>query len=75
MSDNISVDDFNQNWTFFMKKIKKDLLSVFHCVEFCEARFECGSFFCRGCDHWLDADLPNRTVFKTHLETKLIERS
>ena len=56
MSDNISIDDFNQNWAFFMREIEAPSWSPFTI----ECRFECSSFSCSGCNDWLDADRPNR---------------
>ena len=65
MSDNISVDDFNRKWTFFIRKIKttdgRDLPS----------RFDCSSLCNPGCTDWLDADRPKRNNFKPDLIEEL----
>ena len=51
MADNISIDDFNQGWNFFIKKIGDNWGS-----------FSCSEFSCPGCDDWLNADNQNRNV-------------
>ena len=53
MSNNISIADFNRNWTFFIRKIEKDL----------PGKFKCSSFSCPGCTDWLDADRENRKLY------------
>ena len=55
MSDNILIDDFKRNWTFFMKKVSNGYPG-----EFLQSRFDCSSFSCRGCNDWLDGDNENR---------------
>ena len=64
MSDNISIDDFNREWTFFMRKIEGDYYMYNERErEYFENRFECGSFSCPGCNDWLDADCSNRNFY------------
>ena len=56
--DYVSIDQFNQGWKFFAKKIEDDG-ETFHA-----GKFPCSEFSCLGCDDWLDADNHNRNVDK-----------
>ena len=55
MADYVSVDEFNQGWKFFAKKIN-GLGMEMHGV------FPCSYFSCSGCDDWLNADNQNRNT-------------
>ena len=54
--DYVSIDQFNQGWNFFTKKIAGPGFG----------KFPCSSFSCSGCDDWLDADNQNRNVDKLY---------
>ena len=55
MADYVSIDEFNQGWNFFTKKIKFFGKETF-------GKFPCSQFSCSDCDDWLDADNQNRKV-------------
>ena len=55
MADYVSIDEFNQGWTFFTKKI-----DVFSEKKYGE--FPCSKFSCSGCHDWLHVDYQNRNV-------------
>ena len=59
MSDHVSIDEFNQGWKFFAKKITNYSAEVVY-----PGKFPCSDFSCSGCDDWLDADNQNRNVNK-----------
>ena len=63
MSDYISIDQFNQGWNFFTKKITNYSDKVVFA-----GKFSCSDFSCSGCDDWLDADNQNRNVDKLSSE-------
>ena len=54
MANYVSINEFNQGWKFFAKKMGN--------WEY--GKFPCSSFSCSGCDDWLDADNQNRNVDK-----------
>ena len=53
MSDYVSIQEFNQGWNFFIKKINHGPHKMW-------GKFPCSEFSCSGCDDWLDADNQNR---------------
>ena len=53
MADYVLINQFNQGWKFFTKK-----------VEHIEGKFPCSEFACSGCDDWLDAEKENRNADK-----------
>ena len=66
MSDNISIEDFKRNWTFFMRDIEDGHFDIAY-----EGRFECRLFSCSGCDD----ELPNRNFYNwTSLWNKTFHR-
>ena len=56
MANYVSINEFNQGWKFFAKRID----------DFGEkwGKFPCSEFSCSGCDDWLDADNQNRNVLQ-----------
>ena len=62
MADYVSIDEFNNGWTFFIKKIK-------HGKERRWGTFPCSDFSCSetDCNDWLDCDNQNRNVIKFKL--------
>ena len=60
MSDYVTIDQFNQGWNFFVRKIG-----------YWWGRFPCSNFSCSGCDDWLDADRHNRKV--KNVEDPIVE--
>ena len=59
MTNDVSIDEFNQGWDFFARKIKNGHQGL---VAF--GKFPCADFLCSGCDDWLDADNQNRNIDK-----------
>ena len=57
--DYVSIDQFNQGWKFFARKIMDRYGRMEH-----DGKFPCSEFSCSGCDDWLDADNQNRNVDK-----------
>ena len=55
----VSIDQFNQGWNFFIKKINVSGFPKW-------GEFPCSSFLCPGCDDWLDANNQNRNVDKLY---------
>ena len=58
MTNYVSIDEFNQGWEFFARKIKNGTDRLW------KGDFSCAKFRCSGCDDWLDADNQNRIVDK-----------
>ena len=57
MADYVSIDEFNQGWKFFIRKIKEDDEEKY-------GDFPCSNFSCSGCDDWLDSVNQNRNADK-----------
>ena len=75
MSDNISIDDFNQGWNFFITKIgggdtdhrnqnprNVELQGPGPSGDTYASKFDCSSFGCPGCNDWLNPYPKNRIV-------------
>ena len=64
MADYVSIDEFNQGWTFYTKTLSPPLEDVnqpgFDWPDY--GYFPCSEFSCYGCDDWLDAFNENRKV-------------
>ena len=56
-NNDISIDEFDTGWQFFIKKIERFGEKKW-------GKFPCSKFTCSGCDDWLDADNQNRNVDK-----------
>ena len=59
--DYVSIDQFNQDWKFFARKIVRSKRETKH-----DGKFPCSEFSCTvpDCDDWLDAENHNRNVDK-----------
>ena len=60
MAEYISVDEFDQGWNFFTKKIWGRW-----------GKFPCSKFSCSGCDDWLDSENQNRN--SNNFTTRVLE--
>ena len=65
--DYVSIDQFNQDWKFFARKIVRSKRETKH-----DGKFPCSEFSCTvpECDDWLDAEKHNRKVEKMQNQFK-----
>ena len=59
MADYVKIDEFDQGWTFFSKKIAHESGTMVN-----EGEFPCSKFSCSGCDDWIGCENRNRKVEK-----------
>ena len=57
MARYVSINQFDNGWTFFAKKIE-----TYSYGYNCDGKFPCSDYACSGCDDWLDSDNQNRKV-------------
>ena len=60
MAEYVSIDDFEQGWTFFAKKTSNYY-----------GNFSCFNLLCSGCDDWLDCESQNRETCNTYTYYRL----